>query len=119
MKILLDTNFLMVPNQFGVDIFEFLKDYEIFTLSSCIEELKKLAKKKGKTGIAARVAIKLIKEKNVRTLKTKEKGDNAILNYAVQEKCPVGTNDKELILRLRKNGITVFRLRQKKYVEPY
>ncbi|HLC76799.1 MAG TPA: nucleotide-binding protein [archaeon] len=117
MKIILDTNFMMVPNQFGVDIFEFLKDYEIFTLSSCMDELKKIAKKKGKDGLAAKVALKLVKEKGVTIIKTKEKGDKSILNYAVREKCSVGTNDKELIAKLRKQSIKILRLRQKKYIE--
>jgi len=117
MKIILDTNFLMVPNQFGVDIFEFLKDYEIFTLSSCIDELKKLAKNKGKNGMAAKVALKLIKDKKVRIVSTREKGDRAILNYAILDRCSVGTNDKELIAKLRKQSIKILRLRQKKYIE--
>ena len=117
MKIILDTNFMMVPNQFGVDIFEFLKDYEIFTLSSCIDELKKLAKNKGKNGMAAKVALKLIKDKKVRIVSTREKGDRAILNYAILDRCSVGTNDKELIAKLRKQSIKILRLRQKKYIE--
>ena len=119
MKILLDTNFMMIPNQFGVDIFEFLKDYEIFTLSTCMDELKNLAKKKGKDGLAARVAIKLVKEKGIKTVKTKEKGDKAILNYAIEEKCSVGTNDKELIKALKNKGIKIIRLKQKKYLIEY
>ena len=116
MKILLDTNFMMIPHQFGVDIFEFLKDYEIFTLSACMDELKKLAKKKGKDGLAAKVAIKLAKEKEVEVVKTKDKGDKAILNYAIEEKCSVGTNDKDLIKALKNNGIKIIRLKQKAYL---
>ncbi len=116
MKILLDTNFMMIPNQFGVDIFEFLKDYEILTPSSCVDELKKLSKKRGKDGMAAKVAIRLIKEKKVEVIRAREKGDRAILNYAVQEKCSVGTNDKELIKALKNNGIKIIRLKQKKYL---
>ena len=116
MKILLDTNFMMIPNQFGVDIFEFLKDYEVFTLSSCLDELKKLAKKKGKDGLAAKVALKLVKEKGVKIVRTKEKGDKAILNYAAVAKCSVGTNDKELIKALKNNGIKIIRLKQKRYL---
>src|SRR3989338_3080201 len=54
MKVLIDTNMMLVPHQFGVDIFEFLREYEIFTLSSCASELKKLSREKGDDGIAAR-----------------------------------------------------------------
>jgi hypothetical protein len=116
MKVLLDTNFLLLPNQFGVDIFEFLKYYKLATLSSCLDELKKLSRKKSKDGLAARVALQLIKQNNVEIIRTKEKGDRAILNYAAAERCVVATNDKELIKALKKYGIKVIRLRQKGYL---
>ena len=116
MKILLDTNMLLVPHQFGVDIFEFLKEYEILTLSSCIDELKKLSKKRGDEGLAARVGMKLLKENHVKAVKTKEKGDKSILNYAVKEKCAVATNDKGLIEALKTNHVKIIRLKQKRYL---
>ena len=116
MKVLIDTNMLLVPHQFGVDIFKFLKDYEMLTLSSCVDELKKLSKKKGDDGIAARVGIKLMEENKVKPVRTKEKGDKSILNYALQEKCAVATNDKGLIEALKTNRIKIIRLKQKKYL---
>lgn len=116
MKVLLDANFLMIPNQFGVDIFEYLKDYEIATMSACIGELKKLAKKRGKDGLAARIALKLVKENKVEVIRVKEKADNAILNEALNNKYTVATNDKVLIKALKNNGIKVIRLKQKKYL---
>lgn len=115
MKILIDTNMLLVPHQFGVDIFEFLREYEMITLSSCIGELKKLSRKRGDDGLAARVGLKLVKE-NVNIIKTKEKGDKSILIYALREKCAVATNDKELIKALKSKGIRIIRLKQKKYL---
>ena len=117
MKILLDTNFLMMPHQFGVDIFEFLKDYEMLTLSSCVEELRKLSKKRGDDGKAAKIALKLVKDRGIEVAKTKEKGDRAILVYALREKCTVGTNDIGLMKSLKNGGIKIIRLRQKKYLE--
>ena len=116
MKILLDTNMMLVPHQFGVDIFEFLREYEIITLSSCMDELRKLSKKRGDEGLAARVGLKLLKENRVKTAKTKEKGDKSILNYAVREKCAVATNDKGLIEALKTNHVKIIRLKQKKYL---
>jgi len=116
MKILIDTNMMLVPHQFGVDIFEFLREYEMFTLSSCIDELKKLSKKRGDDGLAARVGVRLIKENKIRTVKTKEKGDKSILNYALREKCAVATNDKGLMEALKTNHIKIIRLKQKKYL---
>ena len=116
MKIILDTNFMMIPHQFGVDIFEFLKYYQIETVSPCVDELKKLSRKKGDDGIAARVALKLLKENRVKIIKSREKADKAILSYAAKERCAVGTNDKELIKALKNNDIKIIRLKQKKYL---
>lgn len=116
MKIILDTNFLMMPNQFGIDIFEYLNDCELFTLSACIDELKKLAKGKGKNSKAAKVALELIKEKNVHVIKTKGKADQEIVNQAAAGDYYVGTNDVELITRLKKKNVKIVRLKQKKYL---
>ncbi len=117
MKVLLDTNFLMLPNQFGIDIFEYLKFYEIFTLSQCIDELKKLSKKKGKDSKAAKIGLNLLEMNKVNIVKSLEKVvDKAILEYAIKENCLVATNDKELIKALKKKGIKIIRLKQKKYL---
>jgi rRNA-processing protein FCF1 len=116
MKVLLDANMLMVPNQFGVDIFEFLKYDHPVTLVSCIEELKKLGRRKTKDGKAARVALQLVKQKKIDVIKTKKGGDSAILDYAMRERCAVATNDKELIAKLKKGDIRIFRLQQEKYI---
>ncbi len=116
MKVLLDTNFLMMPNQFGVDIFEFLKYYDVAVLSSCLDELKKLSKKKGSDGKAAKIALRLIEENKVEVIRAKEKCDRAILDYAPGNKCTVGTNDKALIKALKNKGVKIIRLKQKKYL---
>jgi len=117
MKVLLDTNMMLVPHQFGVDIFEYLKDYKIITLSSCMEELNALAKKRGDDGKAAKIALALIKQKKIEISRTKEKGDASIKNFAVIERCAVATNDAALAKFLKGKGISVIRLRQKKYLE--
>jgi rRNA-processing protein FCF1 len=122
MKVLIDTNFFLLPNQFGIDIFEYLKYFDSVTLSSCVEELKKLAKKGGKDGKAAKIGLKLLKENSVDVLKDKPKGkssstDKAILDYAIAEKCMVATNDAVLIKALKSHGLKVIRLKQRKYLE--
>ena len=116
MKIILDTNFMMIPHQFGVDIFEFMKEYEMLTVSSCVDELKKLGKKRGDDGLAARIALKLIKDNKIKIIRSKGPADKSILDYSIREKCAVGTNDKELIKALKNNGIRIIRLKQKKYL---
>ena len=119
MKALIDTNMLLVPHQFGVDVFEFLRDYELFTLSSCRAELRKLSHKRGDDGKAAKIGLMLLKENKIPVVRVKEQGDKAILNYAAEKKCAVATNDKELIKALKKQSIKIIRLRQNKYLEEY
>ncbi len=116
MKVILDTNMLMVPHQFGVDIFEFLKDYDIAVLSSCMDELKKLAKKRGDIGKGAKIALALVKDRHIEVIKTKDKADRAILNYASENGVSVATNDVELIKALKKHHVKIIRLRQGKYL---
>lgn len=117
MIIILDTNFLMIPAQFGIDIFEYLSYFEIATMDACIKELRKIRRGTGRNAKAARIALKLAGEKSIEIIKSDEKNvDKAILNYALSAKCAVGTNDKELVKALKNNGIKVIRLRQKKYL---
>ncbi len=116
MKALLDTNFLMLPNQFGIDIFEYLKYHEVCTLSSCVDELKKIGRQKGKDSVSAKIALRLIEQNKIEIINSEERADKAILNYAMKEKCIVGTNDKALIKALKKNGIRIIRLKQKRYL---
>jgi len=108
-RVLLDTNFLLVPLQFGVDIYDQLKGQSLFTLSSCINELE--GKRLGKA------AFNLLQQYNLKIVKTLGKGDSAIINHAKKYKCKVATNDRELIKTLKRYRIRIIRLRQKKYLE--
>ena len=79
-KILLDTNFLLIPAQFKVDIFSeidriMLANYKLYVLDKSIDELKKIIadkKQKLKNKKAAKLALQLIKAKKVNVLKTKQ-----------------------------------------------
>ncbi|MCX6821949.1 MAG: nucleotide-binding protein, partial [Candidatus Aenigmarchaeota archaeon] len=85
-RIILDTNFLMIPYQFNVDIFEEIKrimeeKYELIIFDKIIEELERIAESKGKDASAARIALGLIKKKEVKIITTNEKTvDNAIID---------------------------------------
>lgn len=78
-KILLDTNFLLIPAQFKIDIFAeidriMLEKYKLFTLDKVIDELKSIQKnpkQKQKNKKAAKLALQLIKAKKVNIIKTK------------------------------------------------
>jgi len=79
-KILLDTNFLLIPAQFNIDIFSeidklMLVKYKLFTLDKVIGELKSIQKDKKqklKNRNAAKLALQLLKAKKVDIIKTKE-----------------------------------------------
>jgi len=121
-KIILDTNFLTVPYQFNVDIFEEIEriieeDYEIMTLDGVIKELKNMLKSKSKDAIAAKIALELINKKNVKVISTDEKKvDNAIIELA-DENTIVATNDKILRKKIKNKNIKVLYLRSKKHLE--
>ena len=118
-KIILDTNFLTIPYQFNVDIFEEIdrimeEDYELITLDKVVEELKKM--KKGKDTIAARIGLELIEKKNIKVIKTDEKKvDNAIVKLA-DKNTTVATNDRDLRRRLKNKNVKVLYLRSKKHI---
>jgi uncharacterized protein len=114
-KILLDTNFLLVPIQFKIDIFHDLKA-ELFTLDSCIDELQKIAEKKSLGGQEARAALAMLAGEKIKTIPSKEKTvDKAILAAAGDFQF-VATNDRELISLLKAKGVRIIRVRQKKLI---
>ncbi|MAG20387.1 hypothetical protein CL618_03065 [archaeon] len=111
--ILLDTNFLLAIYQFKLDIFQEIQNiadfsYEIQTIDRVIDELNTIT---GKDKKAANYALKIIKEKHLKILKT-EKGHTDDILVKLNNKAIIATQDKELKKRL-KNYITI---RQKKYL---
>src|SRR3990167_836957 len=103
-KILLDTNFLLIPHQFRVDIFTQIDrimhfQYKIFVLDKSVEELKKVIDgQKGKNRDAAKVALKLIAIKNIAIVKMQgdKKTDDAIIGLSSKNSYIVATQDKDL-----------------------
>ena len=121
MKAILDTNALMVPEQFGVDIFSELQRLgyvQWLVPLSVLGELRYLAAKssKGKDKIAARVALGLAEQCNAVGIDNFD-ADQAIEKLAISEGAAVFTNDKALKKRLFSKGITVIYLRQRRYLE--
>ena len=121
-RVLLDTNALLVPGTIGIDIFEELEkllgSYEAVVPDFVISELKSIAKSgEGRSKVAAKFALELLKK--VRVLKTEQKGrvDEAIANIAKENNFIVFTNDKELRQSLKAKGVKVIYLRQMKYLE--
>ena len=121
MKVILDTNALMVPEQFGVDIFselERLGYVQWLVPSSVIGELRSLARNadRGRDKVAARVALELA-GRCVVVGEDIPDADLAIERLAHAKDAAVFTNDKHLKKRLFSSGITVIYLRQGRYLE--
>jgi rRNA-processing protein FCF1 len=121
MMVILDTNALMVPEQFGVDVFSELSRLgyvECVIPDQVLEELRMLTVKgdKGLDKVAAKVGLGLAERCRVMGDCTGN-ADQAIEEMAVRENMAVFTNDKALKKRLFSKGITVIYLRQGRYLE--
>lgn len=118
MKIIIDTNALMVPAEFGVDIFSELAELgfdEWIVPSGVARELEGIASRgRGRARDAARVALALMDR--CRTIETVGNVDDSIMELAVEMKVAVFTNDAELKGRLRERGVKVVYLRQRSYL---
>ena len=119
-KIILDSNFLLIPFQFRIDIFEELNDLlgkaEPIVLSTTIEELKKMAEKSSaKKYIQFSAALNLTERCEILEVKREasENYDDVILRVAGELRIPVATNDAELRKRLRRMGLATIYLRQR------
>ncbi|MBS7642701.1 MAG: 30S processome protein Utp24 [Candidatus Bathyarchaeia archaeon] len=124
-KVILDSNFLLLPFQFGIDPFEAVKDLldrnvEFIVLPQIVEEVRHIADGMGDNSRGARLALKLIEEKciimdldEVRGLNT----DESILKAAIKLEAVVATNDRELRKKLRSKGIPTIFLREYSHLE--
>lgn len=138
-KILLDTNFLMIPGNFGLDIYEEIEricafNYKIYILDKSLDEIKAIAqrietknvKRKTKARLAVKIALKLIENLgkegkiNIIPTKTDEKlkakfagmyVDDILKSMA--EEYIIATTDMNLRKHLKRTII----LRQKNHLE--
>ncbi len=119
MKVLLDTNFLLIPGEFKVNIFQELDKLgrpELYTLGLVVKELEKLKIGTGANPKAARLGLNLLKSNKVNVIETDGKNtDDEILKTA-KNGFVVCTQDKELMQKLAKNKVSVIYLRQKRYL---
>lgn len=123
-KVIIDTNFLLIPVQFHIDIFEEIKNimphnYKLFIIDKTLDELDKLkGKGKARDKLAATVGMELVKQREVKSIKTQSPKivDDLILEH-IDEDTFVCTNDKELKRLVIKEGGKVIQLVQKKYLK--
>ncbi|MEW6528745.1 MAG: PIN domain-containing protein [Candidatus Micrarchaeota archaeon] len=118
--ILLDTNFLLIPHQFKIDIIARLEHileepHEIIISSAIMNELNELATRSGKDAIAARVALRGVKKKNIKIIETNETNvDRWIVDYCTAHpNTIVCTNDIKLKKMLKKMCVRIIAMRTK------
>ncbi len=124
--VVIDTNFLLVPAQFAVDIFTeaervLERNLDFILLSSTLDELEqKLQAATNKTEIRHfKIANELAKR--CRVVESDEESmklsvDDQVLAYAKSVRGVLATNDKELRVRAKSNGVPVLILRGMKYL---
>ena len=122
MRVLLDTNALLIPAQFGIDLYTELLgifgDFEPITLEEVVDELTGLARGRGRDAAAARVGLALARRSTiVPSGSSAESVDERILEYARQERCVVVTNDRELRKALLREGVDVVSMRRRKTLD--
>lgn len=124
-KVIFDSNFLFIPSQFRLDIFEELTNllsqrFEPILLSPTHRELLKIAEKGSpKMRKQASLALKLAEKCRLIHVEKclEETYDDVIVRVAAEWRCPVATNDRELRKRLRSRGVPVIFLRQRRRLE--
>lgn len=124
-KIILDTNFLMIPGMFKVDIFSEIKrianfTYELYIIDKTITELENIIKSKQSKSydkVSAKIGLALIKAKKIKKIKSTEKyvDDDIVKNS--DRNTVVATSDKELKFRLKNKGVKLIILKKKQFLE--
>jgi uncharacterized protein len=123
-RVIIDTNFLLIPGQCMVDIFSELEklmqdQFEMCYVDKSMDELSKIASTgREKDRFAAKLAVVLARQKSLKSLPSSKEDksvDDTIVKYAGKD-IFIATQDKALRERARKKGAEVIGLRQKKYL---
>ena len=110
--VVLDSNALMMPFQFKVNLDKELTrlfgDVPVFVPSSVLEELAAVRDKHAKP------ALQLARKYQI--IETELRGDDAVLDVARRRDAAVVTNDRDLIRRVRELRLPVVRLRGERFL---
>lgn len=124
--VVLDTNILTVPAQFGLDIFEEAKrelerSVDFVVIEPVVWELeKKIEQLSGPEKQKFKVALDLVKRCTIKSMNeayAMQSVDQQLLVFAKSIKGIIATNDKGLINQAVSEGIPVLFLRGKKRLE--
>jgi rRNA-processing protein FCF1 len=121
--IILDTNLLLLPSQQKIDIFEEIEriclfPYELCIVDGTLKELDKIMEnQKGKQKKAARLALALLEQKDIKVINGNNGHvDHDILAMAQPGHHIVATLDGDLKRKLNSKMIPIITMRQKKYL---
>ena len=115
---IIDTNGLMIPGQFGIDIFMELKrlGFDSYVVPrASVRELEKISTQgRGKDRTAAKIALSLMERCTI--IEKEGFADDVILDLAASTEDAVLTNDIILKKRLCSKGVTIVQLREKTHL---
>ncbi len=120
-KVILDTNFLLIPASLGVDVFSQIKEIEpkaeLFIIDKTIDELEKIrSRQKGRNKKSAEIALQMINKFRIKILKTTTfKNVDEIIEEKAEKGYAIATQDMALKRKLKNKAKLIF-LRQKKHV---
>lgn len=107
--VILDTNALLMPFQFNINLDRELQrlfgDPEVYVPSSVMDELRELNRKNA-----------LALAKKYKEISVEKPRDDGVLEAAEKINAVIVTNDKELKKTAKEKGITVVFLRKKSYL---
>lgn len=121
-KILCDTNFLLIPLRFGVDVFaetdDVLNDISEFYVSSRVVDEIKLLRQDAKPSFDKELlfALKMTEKCAVIEDDSDLVVDDSLIELAKRHGMVIGTTDSELRKRARGEGVKVIYLRQRRYL---
>lgn len=119
-KVVVDTNFLMLPYTEGIDIFSELerlivRKNVLIVPREVTTELERIIdnrESRGRDKTAARIALQLIEKKNMVFIDEKGSVDDQIIAYSKKNSdTVVCTNDKELRKKLGKLNVEIIGMR--------
>ena len=118
--VVLDTNMLLVPLQFGVDVFDevqrLVPGARMAVVRGTLEELDRIASRGGRDARYARLAKRMILLKNLEVLDMNGPVDPALVELA-KRGAIIATNDRLLKRRVWAVGARVIALRDRGHLE--
>ena len=121
-KILCDTNFLLIPLRFGVDIFSesdnALNDICSFYISRRVLNEIKLLRRDAKPSLDKELlfALKMAEKCSIVEDYSETPVDDSLIQLAKEHNMTLGTTDAELRKKARAEGVKVVYLRQRRYL---